>query len=79
MYKKRPCAYIALKYSMDGTNLYYDKDRTRMSYEICYKCSTCDKLISGYNMEQICERCGTVFDWGKSEPRIKVTRTIEWE
>ena len=27
MYKKRPCAYIALKYSMDGINLYYVNDK----------------------------------------------------
>lgn len=48
-------------------------------YYIEYKCPGCGKVIGyTYKSETACNKCGTFYDWGKKEPVIKVTRTVEW-
>lgn len=48
-------------------------------YYIVYHCPTCHRKIrSGYRAETACDECGTFYDWGEKEPRIKVTRTVDW-
>ena len=67
--KIRPEADVRLDYGMDGRDLHY---------YIKYSCPTCGQIILGYRSETACDRCGTFYDWGVREPKIKVTRTVEW-
>ena len=66
--KIRPEADVWIDYGMDGVLNYYIK----------YSCPTCGQIILGYRSETACDRCGTFYDWGVREPKIKVIRTVEW-
>lgn len=68
--KIRPEAKIRLDYGVDGRNPYY---------YIEYSCPTCGRLIGKYRSATACDRCGTFYDWRDYEPRIVVTRHIEWD
>lgn len=68
--KIRPNAKIAVDYGCDGRDI---------RYYIEYRCPCCDQWISGYKKENACERCGTFYNWGNREPRIVVSRSVEWE
>lgn len=48
-------------------------------YYISYRCPTCHRVIGrSYKSETACDECGTFYDWGDKEPRIVVTRSVEW-
>ena len=36
------------------------------------------KKINYYKAETACDNCGTFYDWGNQEPKIVVTRIVEW-
>lgn len=55
-----------------------DNDGWNYWYEIRYFCPVCNKRLQGYRKENGCENCGTFFDWGSKEPKIKITREVEW-
>ena len=67
--KKRPKAEVYLNYGNDGRDAHYD---------IEYRCPKCNKKINYYKAETACDNCGTFYDWGNQEPKIVVTRTVEW-
>ena len=68
--KNRPKAEVRYDYGCDGRD---------SRYYIAYFCPTCGKGISGYKNSNACDRCGTFYDWGRTEPSIKVARTVDWE
>lgn len=37
-----------------------------------------DILVHG-KKNTACDRCGTFYDWGGKEPRIKRTESVEWD
>ena len=48
-------------------------------YHIEYSCPTCGRRIGDwYGHTTACDKCGTFYDWGQHEPKIKITRSIEW-
>lgn len=47
-------------------------------YYIEYRCPTCSRRIGYYMSETACGECGTFYDWGSREPRIEITRHVEW-
>ncbi len=67
--KLRPRAMIRECHDADGRSTWR---------EIYYFCPLCDRAISGYKEETACDICGTFYDWGVREPRIKTTYTVEW-
>lgn len=69
MEKIRPKAEVRLDFGNDGRDEHY---------YIKYSCPTCGQIILGYRSETACDRCGTFYDWGVREPKIKVTRMVEW-
>ena len=68
--KRRPNARVKLDYGCDGRD---------MRYYIEYRCPVCNNWIMGYKQENSCDKCGAYFDWGNREPKIVVTRSVEWE
>ena len=49
-------------------------------YYIAYECPKCGSgIYGGYKSRDVCFNCGTIFDWGKEEPHIVVTRTTSWD
>lgn len=67
--KIKPCAVISK---------YYDEDGRTSWYAIDYYCPTCGRQIRSYKSDNACDKCGTFYDWGKREPEIKITRSVEW-
>lgn len=67
--KIRPNAEVRLNNGVDGRD---------ESYYVHYSCPTCGRSIWGYRSETACDRCGTFFDWGNHEAKIKVSRAVEW-
>ena len=67
--KIRPIAEVRFNTGIDGWDGHY---------YIRYKCPTCGREISTYSGSTACDRCGTFYDWGNREPKIKVSRTVEW-
>ena len=47
-------------------------------FYIAYCCPKCHRMLPGYNKVNACDQCGTFFDWGKQEPVIEVTRSVQW-
>ena len=67
--KIRPIAKVEFSEGIDGRDAHY---------YIAYSCPVCHRSIYGYGGSDACDRCGTFYDWGTSEPRIKIKRTVEW-
>ena len=67
--KIRPKAYIEYSYGNDGRD---------GKYYIEYCCPTCGRKIRYYKSEIACDQCGTFYDWGTKEPKIIITRSVEW-
>lgn len=67
--KIRPTAEVRLDFGMDGRDQHY---------YIHYSCPVCGQNIWGYRSKTACDRCGTFYDWGNREPRIVVSRSVEW-
>ena len=68
--KIRPNMGIKYSYGTDGRD---------DCYYIEYTCPCCGRIISGYKKENACNKCGTFYDWGDREPKIVLTRSVEWE
>ena len=67
--KTRPNAEVRLNQGVDGRDTYY---------HIVYSCPRCGRIIRGYRSDVACDVCATFYDWGDREPKIKVSRTVEW-
>lgn len=68
--KIRPDTEVEYSFGNDGRDGHY---------YIKYSCPICHKSINhGYNSETACDECGTFYDWGMTEPTIKVTRSVKW-
>ena len=67
--KLRPLAEIETKYNEDGWQSWD---------EIVYRCPKCRRKLRGWNSEVGCVNCGIFYGWGKREPKIVITKTIEW-
>lgn len=65
----RPNAEVRFNQGIDGRDTYY---------HIVYSCPRCGRIIRGYQSDVACDVCGTFYDWGNREPKIKVSRTVEW-
>lgn len=57
----------------------YGKNDNEDYYGIKYFCPTCGDAIAGYRWNDVCEKCGTEFDWGKDRAKIVIHRTVEWD
>ena len=68
--KMRPVAKIRESYGDDG--------RAPRNTYIEYYCPTCGRFIGPWKNFTACDRCGTFYDWGDKEPKVKVTESIEW-
>ena len=68
--KKRPRAEPYFSHGIDGWDSHWT---------IKFTCPTCGRWIfRGYKSETACDQCGTFYDWGDREPRIEITRTVDW-
>lgn len=67
--KIRPKAEVRLDFGIDGRDQHY---------YIQYSCPVCGQNIWGYRSKTACDRCGTFYDWGNREPKIVVSRSVEW-
>ena len=67
--KIRPVARISESYGDDG--------RAPRSVSIDYYCPTCGRYIGSWKKDTACDKCGTFYDWGSKEPRIKRTESVE--
>lgn len=47
-------------------------------YYIEYRCPKCNRRIRWYESDTACDQCGTFYDWGRREPRIEITRSVQW-
>lgn len=68
--KIRPLSEVDLSFGNDGRDC---------KWVIRYYCPTCKRRIfGGYKADNACDNCGTFYDWGKREPRIKEIRLVDW-
>jgi hypothetical protein len=67
--KIRPNAEVAWTEGNDGRDAHY---------YIEYRCPKCNRRIGYYMSSTACDKCGTFYDWGNREPRIEITRHVEW-
>lgn len=67
--KIRPRAMISEAHNDDGWKTWDT---------IKYYCPTCGRSIRGYKSDNACDNCGTFYDWGDSEPKIVVIKSIKW-
>ena len=68
--KERPIATVEYNYGNDGRDGHY---------YIAYKCPCCLRYIPWHKYETACDRCGTFYDWGRSEPHIEIKRSVKWD
>ena len=68
--KIRPKTEIKHSNGIDGWDAY--------DY-IAYYCPTCGREIRMWHFDAACDKCGTFYDWGDKEPKIKTIKVIEWD
>ena len=68
--KIRPKAELRYSWGDDG--------RAPERVYIEYYCQKCGRYAGGYKSFNACDECGTFYDWGDHEPRIKTVKIIEW-
>ena len=54
-----------------------DDGRGPRTVSLIFYCPTCGRYIGSWKKEVACDKCGTFYDWGEKEPKIKTVTIID--